>query len=593
MEEAIHDPKLRKRFGWIFFTALFVIGLFLAYNFNVKNGKVPPPGVFYVDKASYYVYLPFTFIYGFDAQNFPKNIDKKTRGFTLDLKHDKVVVKTTCGIAILWSPFFLLTHGIATVFNLHPDGFSDFYAMMTILPAVFYLVLGLFFLKKFLDKYQSPLIAFVTILLIFLGTNLYYYSLKDGLMSHDTTFCLTALLLFLLKTFLDNGKKPFRLFLAICVTASFIILIRPTGLIILLFILFLDVRSLKEAADRLLFFLRPRYSLTFILIFILVFSPQLMYWHYLTGKFLYYSYPGEGFDNWKFPMLIPIWFSPLNGLFLYNPLALFFIAGGIIMILKKIPNGIFITFFFLLISYIFSSWYSWYYGGGFGSRPFIDFIPLMAVPFAFFLDFIRKQKNLFVRTGILFLILFSVYYNLRMIYRGSDTFMGSTWSWDDFLPKLNAANIYKYQKTSYTFIQDFENRIYDIPEPATRVCVHSRSVGTYFDSTIIINCRYTWRLEDLLVKPVRQADVTLWIYPVKNDKTGASFVYSIEDEMNISHYSGIRNFDYVATRSGQWNKIHTIIDIPDQVDQYSKIIFFICNNEKSRFFVDDIKITFD
>jgi hypothetical protein len=593
MEEALHDHKFRKRFDGIFFGSLFILGLFLAYNFNVKNGKVPTPGVFYVDKASYYVYLPFTFIYGFDAQNFPINIDKKTRGFTLDLKHDKLVAKTTCGIAILWSPFFLLTHAIARVFHLQADGFSDFYAKMTILPAVFYLVLGLFFLKKFLEKYEDRVISYLTIILIFLGTNLYFYSIKDGLMSHDTTFFLVAFLLFLLKTFLDNGKKPFHLFILMCVVTSFIVLIRPTGILVLLFFLFLDVRTWQEAGNRLLFFLRPRYSLTFILIFILVFSPQLIYWHYLTGKFLYYSYPGEGFDNWKFPMMIPIWVSPLNGLFLYNPLALLFIAGGIIMIIKRIPNGIFITSFFLLLSYIFSSWYSWYYGGGSGSRPFIDFYPLLAIPFANSLVFIRERKNLFIRSGICILILFSVYYNIRMMYGGGNTFSGSTWSWDDFLIELKGANIYKYQKTSYTFIQDFENHMYDIPEPATRECVHTLALATYLDSTIIISCRYTWRLEDILVKPVRQADVTLWIYPVKNDKTGASLVYSIEDEMNISHYSGIRNFDYVTTRSGQWNKIHTIIDIPDRIDQYCKIIFFICNNKKTKFFLDDLTIKFE
>jgi hypothetical protein len=464
---------------------------------------------------------------------------------------------------------------------------------MTILPAVFYLVLGLFFLKKFLEKYQDRLIACFSVILIFLGTNLYYYSIKEGLMSHDTTFCLVALLLLLLKTFQDKGKKPFRLFIAISVIASFIVLIRPTGIIVLLFLLFLDVRSLKEAGNRLLFFLRPRYSLTFIFIFILVYSPQLMYWHYLTGKFIYYSYTGERFYNWMFPMLIPVWFSPLNGLFLYNPLALLFIAGGIVMIWKKIPNGIFIISFFLLISYIFSSWHSWYFGGGYGSRPFIDFYPLMAVPFSIFLDFIRKRKNLFIRTGICFLILVSLYYNNRLMYLNDMCFPGSTWSWDDFLSKLSAANLYKYKKTSYTFIQDFENHIYFTPEPMTRECVHSHSLATYFDSTMEINCKYTWRLEEILVKPVKQADVTIWINPVKNDKTGASLLYSIEDEIHIPHYSGTCNFDDFNTRSGQWNKIRTIIDIPDRIDQYCTITFYIRNSKRTKFFVDDMRIKFD
>jgi hypothetical protein len=593
MEEALQKNKTRKKVDRIFFMVLFVLGLFLAYNMNVKNGKVPTPGVFYVDKAAYYVYLPYTFIYGFDVHKFPKGIDVKTNGFWLDMQNNRVVTKTTCGIAILWTPFFLLTHAVATVFNLEPDGFSDFYAKMTILPAVFYLVLGLFFLKRFLEKYQTTFISYVTILMIFLGTNLYFYSLKDGLMAHDTTFCLIALLLLLLKNFFEKEMKSFRLFLGIAFIVSMLILIRPTNIIVLLFFLFLDVSSFREAWNRLLFFLRPRYSLPFILVFILVYSPQFFFWHHMTGKFLYYSYPGEGFYNWKFPMMIPIWFSPLNGLFLYSPVLLFCIAGCVLMIVKKIPNGIFITCFFFLISYLFSSWYSWYYGGGFGSRPFIDFLPLIALPLAAFLGFIRKQKNMFIRSGISYLVLVTIYYSIRMTYHGSYTFDGSTWSWDDYLPKLNSAQLYRYQKTSYTYIQDFENHIYYTPETCTRDCVHSHSLAAIVDSSTGIIGKHSWRLQDILNIPVRQAEVSLWINPVSHDNTGATLEYSIEDEVHASHFSGTINFDDFRTKTGQWNRIGKVITIPDSIDQYCTINFFIRNWKQSKFYLDDLKINFD
>jgi hypothetical protein len=263
------------------------------------------------------------------------------------------------------------------------------------------------------------------------------------------------------------------------------------------------------------------------------------------------------------------------------------------MLIKKVPNGIFILLFFFLVSYIFSSWHSWYFGGGYGSRPFIDFYPLFAIPFGFSVDFIRRRRNLFVRTGIFFLILVSLYCNNRMMYLGGNVFPGSTWSWEDFLSKLNTCNLYKYQKTSYTFIQDFENHIYFTPEPISRECVHSHSIATYFDSSMQINCKYSWRLDEILVKPVRQADVSVWIHPSKQDKTGASLVYSVEDESHISHLNGSCNFDDFNTRAGQWNKIHTLIVIPERIDQFCTINFYIINNKKTKFFVDDLKIKFD
>ena len=187
----------------------------------------------------------------------------------------------------------------------------------------------------------------------------------------------------------------------------------------------------------------------------------------------------------------------------------------------------------------------------------------------------------------------AVYYNNRMMYLGTNTFPGSTWSWDDFLSKLSAANIYKYPKTSYTFIQDFENHIYYLPEPDTRECVHSRSVATYFDSTNRINCRYSWRLEDILVRPVRHADVEVWINPVKTDTTGAFLAYSVEDESNVSHFSGTIRFDDFHTRAGQWNRIRKQISIPGRIDQYCTIHFSINDPGKTRFFVDDLKIIFN
>jgi hypothetical protein len=262
------------------------------------------------------------------------------------------------------------------------------------------------------------------------------------------------------------------------------------------------------------------------------------------------------------------------------------------MIVKKIPNGIFIGSFFILISYIFSSWYSWYYGGGYGSRPFIDFYPLLAIPLGTFLDFIRGRKNLFIKTSVLYLLLVCVYYNNRMMYYGSYPFGGSTWSWDDFLPKLNSARLYKYQKTSYTFIQDFENHIYDSPELCTREYVHSHSLAAVINSSNGISSKYTWRLQDILNKPVNQANVSLWIYPTVNNNSGASLVYSIEDEIHVPHLSGAINFDDYQTRSGKWNNIRKIIEIPDSIDQYCNITFYIRNNNKTRFFVDDLKIKF-
>jgi uncharacterized membrane protein YeiB len=42
--------------------------------------------------------------------------------------------------------------------------------------------------------------------------------------------------------------------------------------------------------------------------------------------------------------------------------------------------------------YIVSSWWCWWYGGGFGLRAFIESYAILAIPFATFLTWVARQK---------------------------------------------------------------------------------------------------------------------------------------------------------------------------------------------------------
>lgn len=53
-------------------------------------------------------------------------------------------------------------------------GFSLIYNKIFDIAGVFYLVLGLFFLKKFLKNYFPEYLQYIIILVTFLGTNLFF-----------------------------------------------------------------------------------------------------------------------------------------------------------------------------------------------------------------------------------------------------------------------------------------------------------------------------------------------------------------------------------------------------------------------------------
>ncbi len=78
------------------------------------------------DPVGYYVYLPGLFIYGFDGTKFPENIVEKTgEGFIID-ENGKIIVRYTCGIAILQAPVFLAIHAFAGLKGLEQDGFQGY-----------------------------------------------------------------------------------------------------------------------------------------------------------------------------------------------------------------------------------------------------------------------------------------------------------------------------------------------------------------------------------------------------------------------------------------------------------------------------------
>jgi len=80
-------------------------------------------------------------------------------------------------------------------------------------------------------------------------------------------------------------------------------------------------------------------------------------------------------------------FSYRKGLFVYTPVLLLAL-GGLIWLLHRREGYLLITWlgFFLLLTYVLSSWHAWWYGCSYGQRPFIDFYAAFFIPIALMLD---------------------------------------------------------------------------------------------------------------------------------------------------------------------------------------------------------------
>jgi len=382
----------------------------------------------YSDKSGYYIYLPATFIYGFHQDTYPDSIDFKL-GNGFGFVNGKMVNKYTCGVAIVTSPFFLATHLYQRASGGIADGFSPAYFNFTYTASVFYFLAGLISLWFFIRKRYGSATSALTLLFISAATNLFYYTFREPLLSHVYSFALFSFLL----TLTDKlWQKPERKFLILtAVVAALIILIRPSNIIFLPVILFLDLTSISQLKQRLQFLFKPINLLIIISVTLIVILPQLVYWHFLWGQFIHYSYANEGFSNWNNPQILKVLFSPENGLIPYTPAVLVIFAGIIFMLLKRHQNRWLVSGIILIHLYLTASWHLPSFGCGFGHRTFVEYYALMAIPLAAVLEFIISNRKKLLIFLFVPLFLYLIYYNVRFSIAYDKCYLNAN-SWETY-----------------------------------------------------------------------------------------------------------------------------------------------------------------
>lgn len=412
----------------LFSTLILGVLIFLAFNKHSKPKYFTYQSVIWADRAGYNVYLPATFNYHFDAKLFPDSMDVKTgSGYQLDLETGKVKTKYTYGVALLQLPFYIVANSLAPSLNMKQNGYSPIYFSALYLAAVFYLFLGMIFLRKFLRFSFSRSTVNIAISVLFLGTNLYYYSLEESGMSHVYSFFLFSFFLFVIRKTSYLQKAKAWEFVIFGLTASLIVLIRPTNLLFLSVFFFLDIKHLKEVLNRIKSLFSIRQILFIFFPVFIVWIPQLVYWEYLTGNLFLYSYGQEGF-NWLNPKFIYTWFSTNNGLFLYTPMYFIFLFGLVKMMKSEFSNGVFLLSLFLVISYVFSSWWSWTFGCGFGARSYVEYLSVFVIGLCYLLE--TRGKNVWLSRFIFPVLVVIVALNLKMIYSYDMCFFGDgAWDW--------------------------------------------------------------------------------------------------------------------------------------------------------------------
>ena len=583
-----------KKIESYFFYFLFCLSLALTWFFHRDVTRFNDRNELWSDRAGYYIYLPATYYYHFDTHIMPADLDVQTGGgFGIDTLNNKIDTKYTCGVALLASPFFLVSALVSSIAGYDSEhGFSMLFMRMMSLAAVVYLIMGLWLLKQFLDHYFRPAISLFVITLIFLGTNFFYYSLIDGMMSHVYSFFLFSLFLFSLKKYLLPESLSW--FVLLSITLSLAILIRPTNILLGLLIFTWDAANPAEWLRRLKLFLKPAHLLIFFGILFIVLLPQLIYWKYLSGNWLHFSYRDEGFTNWRNPRVFEVLLSPVNGLLTWTPLVFFFLAGIVLMLFRKIQNGWLIAAIFVMVTLICASWKMWYFGCSYGQRSYIEYFAILAVPFGYVATALISAQKLWLSTILFFFLFLFAYFNLRMtcsLYRFERCYYGSSWDWDHYLRSVERAGFLSPVRQVQSYQNDFENLALSPVVKPSKVFTRSGQYSIFANDKGGNTPLFSIRLDDFGYPYPKTMDVEIWALKPGKQPTGASLGYTMCRGDDIL-FSDEQPLDSLVKNRMTWSKVSKTFIIPDVNDSSMQIRIFIHNPGRAMLFADDLKVDY-
>lgn len=420
--------------AWLPRILWLVLGIFLVFfalNRHARSDRFNYHSEIWADKAGYQIYLS-AFEYGWDARNLPDTsmASKTGYGFFTDFESGAFITKYTYGTALAQLPFYLIGRAFESGDEMYP-GFSVTQNRMISVAAAVYLLIGLLFLYGFLRSYHSPTTVFWVLITLLFGTNLLYYGSHETGMSHVYSFAVFAGLLLFVKRRSFFANERFWEFLIYGLLSGWIVMLRQSNALFPILIIFLNASTWTEMKSRFGRMLKLKNLLWILLGGLIMLIPQVLYWNYAFESMVAYSYGEEGF-NWFHPRIIKSFFDPYNGLFIYMPIFALLIFWMIQMGRRQVQNGRLVLLSFVLLSYVFSCWWAWWFGCAFGQRSYVEYFTLLSIPLAYGIAQLKLMSST-KRIAIIAIMVICCAYTSKMAMSIDYCFEGSkNWDWQAY-----------------------------------------------------------------------------------------------------------------------------------------------------------------
>ena len=352
---------------------LLVVSLLFTNYFRDYRGNEHP---FISDVDQYYSYLPAALIHHDLSFKFPNAY------WLVDAPNGNRVPKVSMGMAVLYSPWFLIAEGINKTFGIDDKGgYSLTHIRVFELGSALYLVTACLLLLLVLRRYFTEKVALIAIGLTVLGTNLFYYAYGWSLMAHLYQFFVFSSIIYLTVRWYEKQRHQHAMLLGFMLGIA--VIVRPVDIFIGLIPVLYGITGIGEIKDRMIWWRKNWIDVLLLKVafFIPVFL-QLFYWKIYAGEWLFFSYGSSErffFDN---PQLLNFLFSYRKGWLLYTPLMAFALLGfwWLRNRVKELWTPILLIIGINL--YLLSSWWAWWYGGSFGNRSMVQYYALLIFPLA-------------------------------------------------------------------------------------------------------------------------------------------------------------------------------------------------------------------
>jgi hypothetical protein len=282
------------------------------------------------------------------------------------------------GCAILQMPFFLVADFIGKVFGLTrfapTTTYPPVFQIANVASSTAYFLVGILFTFRTLWSLYDRQTVWLTVILMTFGTSLFHYATLDGSFAHVYSFALIALYIWLLFQYVQRPGASTAA--AIGAVLGLITITRNQDAALGLIALGMGLQTAWQQPQHP--FLRDAaIAAAFLLAAI---SPQLLYWHYITGQFIINSYDATPWAfQWSNPEVSNFLFSLRKGALFWGPGFIIAFVGFFFLDPRLWVCGICAFLSVAIEIYICASWPIWWFGGGFGSRPMVDYIPVLAI----------------------------------------------------------------------------------------------------------------------------------------------------------------------------------------------------------------------